>query len=155
MDSPVYSFAPSKLIIGLHLKFPVWFFLGPFLVLLFSRGLKEGFIAGGLSVLIFGVPFIKHGLDLAFTKCYLYEDHLEEQSGIINLSRRTIKYDKMVDVAYDQNLLDRVLGVGSMTITTSSIHHEKLAIPSVGRPKEVVKEIHKAIARHMQRYSKP
>ncbi len=146
----LYLFKPSTLIIGLHLKFPIWFFLGPFLILSFAKGLQEGLTAGGLSVLIFGFPFIKHGLDLAFTKCFLYKDHLESTHGWIQIHRRVINFNKVVDVAYTQNVLERILNIGEIMITTTSVHHVKLIIPAVGKPATVFREIRKIVAQYTE-----
>ena len=98
----IYSFKPSVLAIILHFKiFLVTLLLPAFIVYTAGRtGLAVGI--GVATGLVFGGRAAHFGLDMCFSKCSLHTGHLEYRTGWINIQRRVLKYENMVDVSYSQ-----------------------------------------------------
>ncbi len=148
----VYSFTPSRLVISLNFIIAAAFFLIPFIIFLVGEGdvLKPVLISLVISIL-FGHHFWKHAFHLLFTKCYLYKAHIEVETGWIHIYRRVVGYDKIVDLAYDQPIPQRLLGVGHIIVTTSSIHHERIELKDIDKPDLRYNKIRNMIADFMKR----
>lgn len=67
-------------------------------------------------------------------------DRLRYESGAISKTTRTIQLTKVQDVRVDQRPMQRMFGVGNISIETAG-EASRLTIPDVDRPQSVADEI--------------
>lgn len=131
----VYSFRPSILAILLHFKIFLITLTLPFYII-YSAGKPELALGIGItSGILFGGRAAHYGLDMCFSKCSLYLNHLEYRTGWVKIQRRVLKYDNMVDISYSQNVHDRILHFGKLMITTKGVERT-LEMKMIGNPYE-------------------
>lgn len=66
------------------------------------------------------------------------------ERGILNRHTDRVETLDIEDVSYDQNLIDRMLGVGSLKITSKDPSHPDLTIPGVPNVEKVAELLDKA-----------
>ena len=71
------------------------------------------------------------------------------ESGILRHTTDLIEVIDMDDITFEQTLLDRITGVGSIHIVSSDRSHPELTIEGIGDVKEVAAKMHDA--RHAER----
>jgi len=67
-------------------------------------------------------------------------DRLRYESGAISKTTRTIQLSKVQDVRVDQRPMQRMFGVGNISIETAG-EASRLTIPDVDKPQAVADEI--------------
>ncbi len=79
-------------------------------------------------------------LHTRFTVLRLESGKLRYQTGVLSRSTRTLEISKVQDVRVDQSLVQRVLGIGSLTLETAG-ETSRLTMANVDRPQEVADRI--------------
>ena len=75
-----------------------------------------------------------------FTKTTVSGDRLRYEAGTFSKSTRTIQLSKLQDVRVDQNLMQRMFGVGDLSLETSG-ETSRLTIENVDSPQNVADEL--------------
>ena len=75
-----------------------------------------------------------------FTKTTIAGDRLRYDTGTFAKSTRTIQLSKLQDVRVDQNVTQRMFGVGNLSIETSG-EASRLTIEDVDQPQTLADEI--------------
>jgi uncharacterized membrane protein YdbT with pleckstrin-like domain len=75
-----------------------------------------------------------------FTKTTIAGDRLRYESGAFAKSTRTIQLSKLQDVRVDQNVTQRMFGVGNLSIETSG-ETSRLTIEDVDNPQALADEL--------------
>jgi uncharacterized membrane protein YdbT with pleckstrin-like domain len=75
-----------------------------------------------------------------FTKTVLAGDRLRSESGITSRSTRIIQLSKVQDVRVDQGLIQRLFGVGDVSIETAG-ETSRLSIINVDQPHQVAEQV--------------
>ena len=88
-------------------------------------------------VLIWPLP---GALRRQFAKTTISGDRLRYEAGAISKSTRTIQLSKLQDVRVDQSIMQRVLGVGNLSLETSG-EASRLTIEDVDNPQSLADEI--------------
>ncbi|MBN2478421.1 PH domain-containing protein [Candidatus Micrarchaeota archaeon] len=68
-----------------------------------------------LAVLLGAVAFVVH----YFKEIEVEEDHMAVRTGVINSSHVWINYSNVTNVTVRKNLLERIMGVGTLEVDTS------------------------------------
>jgi uncharacterized membrane protein YdbT with pleckstrin-like domain len=95
---------------------------------------------------LIGVPFvlfiwpIRRQLARQFTKATIVGDNLRYEVGAVSKSTRNIPLPKVQDVRVDQSMMQRVFGVGNISIETAG-EASRLMIRNVDQPQTVADEI--------------
>ena len=71
-----------------------------------------------------------------FTKMTITGDKLRYETGFLSKSTRTIQLTKVQDVRVDQNLGQRIFGVGNLSIETAG-ETSRLTVIDIDEPQEV------------------
>lgn len=117
-----------------------------FLVLCVCVGLYVNKFADKASPWVLVVPALlflfplRAQLRRHFTKGALAAGKLRYESGVFSKTTRTIPVSKIQDVRADQTLLQRLLGVGDVTVETAG-EAGALAIRNIDDPQGVVEAI--------------
>jgi membrane protein YdbS with pleckstrin-like domain len=75
-----------------------------------------------------------------FTRALVSGDRLRYESGATSRSTRTIQLTKVQDIRVDQSLLQRMLGIGNISIETSG-ESSRLTLVNIDRPQAVADEL--------------
>jgi membrane protein YdbS with pleckstrin-like domain len=75
-----------------------------------------------------------------FAKTTISGDRLRYETGAISKSTRTIQLSKLQDVRVDQSLMQRMFGVGNLSLETSG-EASRLTIENVDNPQSLADEI--------------
>jgi uncharacterized membrane protein YdbT with pleckstrin-like domain len=75
-----------------------------------------------------------------FTRAVVSGDRLRYEIGVTSKSTRNIQLTKVQDIRVDQSFLQRLLGIGNISIETSG-ETSGLTIANVDRPQAVVEEL--------------
>jgi membrane protein YdbS with pleckstrin-like domain len=75
-----------------------------------------------------------------FAKTTISGDRLRYETGAISKSTRTIQLSKLQDVRVDQSLMQRLFGVGNLSLETSG-EASRLTIENVDNPQSLADEI--------------
>jgi len=93
----------------------------------------------GLPVLLLIWPFRRH-IARQFTRASIAGDKLRYEVGALRKTTRNISLPKVQDVRVDQSVMQRVFGVGSLSVETAG-ESSRLVILNVDRPQQVADEI--------------
>jgi len=75
-----------------------------------------------------------------YTKATVTGDRLRYESGMASRSTRNIQLSKIQDVRVDQGVMQRMFGVGSLSIETAG-EASRLTLLNVDKPQELADEI--------------
>lgn len=76
------------------------------------------------------------------------------EEGIIGRKRKSVFMDNIADVSVQQNILERLVGFGTVVIGSSSgREHMELKLSAIKRPKKVAYEIERAIKSYSKQKS--
>jgi uncharacterized membrane protein YdbT with pleckstrin-like domain len=75
-----------------------------------------------------------------FTKTTIVGDRLRYETGAFAKSTRTLQLSKLQDVRVDQNVIQRIFGVGNLSLETSG-EASRLTIEDVDNPQALADEI--------------
>ena len=92
-----------------------------------------------ITPVIFVPSFIRL-IKRQFTTVTLSGDRLRYETGFLAKTTRTVQVSKLQDVRVDQRPMQRVFGVGDISIETSG-ETSRLTIPDVDRPQAVAEEL--------------
>ena len=92
-----------------------------------------------IAPLILVSPLLR-ALRRQFTKTTVSGDRLRYEAGTFSKSTRTIQLSKLQDVRVDQNLMQRMFGVGDLSLETSG-ETSRLTIENVDSPQNVADEL--------------
>ena len=92
-----------------------------------------------LPVLLMLWPAVRY-FQRQFTKATITGDHLRYESGMASRSTRNIQLSKIQDVRVDQRVMQRVFGVGNLSIETAG-ESSRLTLMNVDKPQELADEI--------------
>jgi uncharacterized membrane protein YdbT with pleckstrin-like domain len=81
----------------------------------------------------------KH-IGLRFTILTLLSDSLRYESGMLSKSTRSLNLQKVQDVRVDQGLLERIFGIGSITLETAG-ESGSLVMEKIDQPQKVADQI--------------
>ena len=87
----------------------------------------------------------KH-LVLRTTKLVIEGDLIKYESGIASKQQRTIVIQKLQDVRVDQTVVERILGIGSLTLETAG-ETSRLTIDGIDNPREIAAMLHEKMQR--------
>lgn len=82
---------------------------------------------------------LKH-IELRFTRMYVSGGRLRYETGMLSRTTRTIEIHKVQDVRVDQSFLQRLLGMGNISIETAG-ETSRLTMANVDRPHEIADRI--------------
>lgn len=85
------------------------------------------------------------GLPLSFTRYALSEDRLFMSSGFVNIQDEEVLLYRVSDIALKRGLLQRLVGVGTVTVMSSDKSMPKLELVNVKDPVGVKELIHKTV----------
>jgi uncharacterized membrane protein YdbT with pleckstrin-like domain len=88
---------------------------------------------------------VRH-MSLSFTTLTVGAGKLRYQSGIMSRSTRTMEIKKVQDVRVDQTLMQRMLGMGDISIETAG-DTSRLTMTSIDHPQKIADEILEAAHR--------
>lgn len=77
---------------------------------------------------------------LQLTRLSLEGTSLKFQDGVLSKSTRMLNLAKVQDVRVDQGIIDRLLGIGTLTLETAG-ETGRLAMPNVDRPHDIAQRI--------------
>jgi uncharacterized membrane protein YdbT with pleckstrin-like domain len=83
---------------------------------------------------------IRRHIQQRFTKATIAGDRLRYEVGAFSKSTRNISLPKVQDARVDQSVLQRMFGIGNLSIETAG-EASRLTIRNVDRPQEVADEI--------------
>ena len=83
---------------------------------------------------------VMHHLRLLLTKMTLGGDKLRYESGMLSKSTRTIQMAKIQDVNVHQTLLQRILGLGDLSIETAG-EASRLTMSNIDRPQSIAERL--------------
>ena len=92
-----------------------------------------------IAPLIF-FPVLWRALRRQFTTVTITGDRLRYELGILTKSTRTIQLPKVQDVKVEQHILQRMFGVGNLSIETAG-EASRLTIPDVDNPQALADTI--------------
>ena len=92
-----------------------------------------------LPVLLFLWP-AERQLRRQYTKATITGDRLRYEAGMASRSTRNIQLSKIQDVRVDQGVMQRVFGVGNLSIETAG-ESSRLTLLNVDKPQELADEI--------------
>lgn len=93
-------------------------------------------------LLVLPIPFaIYYHLSTKYTKYILTNQRLRIETGIISREIEEIELYRIQDTAVDQNVIDRTIGIGTITILSSDERSPTLRLPKIDRPREVREKI--------------
>jgi len=93
-------------------------------------------------LLVVGIPFaIYYHLKIKYTRYVLTNQRLRIETGIISREIEEIELYRIQDTAVEQNVIDRALGIGTITIESSDERTPSLRIPKIHRSREVREQI--------------
>lgn len=98
------------------------YLIGNFAAYVFIPGLM---VVWGLAILY----VIYYGISASFVHIDVRGNELVYKRGIINVHNVTIPFNSITESAYNQSMLNRLLGVGTLEIHTGSNH--KIHIPNL------------------------
>lgn len=75
-----------------------------------------------------------------FTRIRISEDKLRYETGLLTRSTRTIQLSKIQDVCVDQTLLQRLMGIGTLSFETAG-ETSRLAVANIDDPQAVADHI--------------
>ena len=122
---------------------------GTILALLVFLGLEAGSVATGTAALhpwLLLVPLgvlvwpAERALRRRLTKATIGAERLRYETGLMTKSTRTIQLPKVQDVRVDQNLFQRLVNVGDLSIETAG-EASRLTIHNVDDPQDLADEI--------------
>jgi uncharacterized membrane protein YdbT with pleckstrin-like domain len=93
----------------------------------------------GLPALLLIWPIRRH-FARQFTKATIAGDKLRYEVGVLSKSTRNISLPKVQDARVDQTVLQRVFGVGNLSIETAG-ETSRLTMRNVDEPQKVADEI--------------
>ena len=85
------------------------------------------------------------GMPISFTKYSLSEDRLFIDKGFLNLKSEEILLDRIRDLSVSQTFVQRLFGVGTITLHSSDKTSPTLEILDIAKPKDVKELIHKNV----------
>jgi uncharacterized membrane protein YdbT with pleckstrin-like domain len=77
---------------------------------------------------------------LRFTSMTLQGGKLRYETGMLSRSTRTMELARIQDVRVDQSLLQRILGIGTLSVESAG-EHSRLSMENVDRPQAVAEYI--------------
>jgi uncharacterized membrane protein YdbT with pleckstrin-like domain len=92
-----------------------------------------------VPALLFFFPVRAH-IRQHFTKATLAGDKLRYESGVLSKTTRTIQISKVQDVRVDQSFLQRLTGIGNLSIETAG-ETSRLTIDNIDSPQAVADAI--------------
>lgn len=102
--------------------------------------------AGELRLWLMAVPVLlflwpaERQLRRQYTKATITGDRLRYESGMTSRSTRNIQLSKIQDVRVDQAVMQRIFGVGNLSIETAG-ESSRLTLINVDKPQELADEI--------------
>ena len=100
----------------------VVYFIGTFAAYVFIPGMM---VVWGLAI----IYILYYGIGARFVHIDVRDSELLYKRGIINVHNTTIPFGSITESAYNQSMLMRLLGVGTLEIHTGSNH--KIHIPNL------------------------
>ena len=94
----------------------------------------------------FGLPFVlliwpvRRHIQRQFTRATIAGDRLRYEVGMMSKSTRNISLPKVQDARVDQSVMQRMLGVGNLSIETAG-EASRLTLRNVDDPQKVADEI--------------
>ena len=86
------------------------------------------------------VPVLMRVFRRQLTTVTLAGDRLRYQTGLVSKTTRTVQISKLQDVKVDQRPMQRMFGVGDISIETAG-ETSRLTIPDVDNPQSIAEEI--------------
>lgn len=71
------------------------------------------------------------GLPLSFTKYELYEDKIFIAQGLFNFEEDEVLLYRILDVRYKKTMMNRIFGVGTITLLTADETHKTLILKNI------------------------
>ena len=126
-----------------------WWLTGVVAALLCSVGLLtvSGFTSGAIlgSLLVWGIVAAALGLTFAYRKLSVHYELTSQrfihQHGILKRVTDRIEVIDMDDVTYEQGLIQRLLGVGKIQISSTDRSHPELALLGIADVERVAEMI--------------
>jgi uncharacterized membrane protein YdbT with pleckstrin-like domain len=76
----------------------------------------------------------------SFTKAVIVGERLRYESGVVSRSTRNVQIPKIQDVRVDQTLIQRMFGIGDLSIETAG-ETSRLTLQNVDSPQKLADEI--------------
>jgi|SRR3989344_743127 len=105
----IKKFHPSPLAFWLN------YFIGFVIVALF---VKFGMIALGVGIIILGVTEIVRQAETY----YIYDNGVSRDFSLITTHRTFASYENIEDLTVSQNIIERILGIGTIKVNTAGSH---------------------------------
>lgn len=133
---------PEK-IIRPSLKFIKAGYLITLVIVLAAAGLvvayEQPVWQAAIALLLFLWPLERH-LRRQITKMSILEDKLRYETGLLSKTTRTIQLSKVQDVTVQQQLSQRMFGVGDLSIETAG-ETSRLTVRNIDAPQAIADEI--------------
>jgi putative membrane protein len=132
---PDFVLQPTKKLI----RFQYW---AVFLLCCLSAGVYVNKFQDRLSPLVLLIPALLFFFPMRahirqhFTKLTLMADKLRYETGVLSKTTRTVQLSKLQDVRVDQSLVQRLAGMGNLSIETSG-ETSRLTIENIDNPQAV------------------
>jgi uncharacterized membrane protein YdbT with pleckstrin-like domain len=98
-----------------------------------------------VAVIIAGLTLVVGYLRRVSTKYLITTQRLRISRGIVRRSVQETRLDRVQNVNYQQSVLDRIFGVGSVDFDTAGTDDSEFRFEWVNRPEEVVRAVDQAI----------
>jgi len=107
----------------------------------YSKGARVEYLYLILAISALSLFFaVKRHIRLQFTSLTYDGQSLKHQDGFLSKSSRMLNLTKIQDVRVDQGIMDRVLGIGTVTFETAG-DSSRLVMENVDRPQDVAHRI--------------
>lgn len=90
----------------------------------------------------------KH-ITLRTTRLVIEGDLIKYESGFASKQQRTIVIQKLQDVRVDQSVMERMFGIGSLTLETAG-ESSRLTIEGIDNPGRIAEMLHEKMQHHGQ-----
>lgn len=99
-----------------------------------------------LPILVALWAVAKH-LALRTTRLVIEGDLIKYESGLASKQQRTIVIQKLQDVRVDQSVIERMLGIGSLSLETAG-ETSRLTIDGIDNPGRIAEMLHEKMQPH-------
>ena len=100
-----------------------------------------------LLPLLIDVWAVAKHLALRTTKLIIEGDLIKYESGFASKQQRTIVIQKLQDVRVDQSMLERMMGIGSLSLETAG-ETSRLTINAIDNPGQIAAMLHDKMQHH-------
>ena len=111
--------------------------------------------AGGIAAVIVALTLVIGWLRRVSTKYLITTQRLRITRGIVSKKVQETRLERVQNVNYEQGVLDRVLGVGTVDFDTAGTDDSEFRFEWVNDPEQVVRAVDKAVEEARAAASEP